>query len=292
MDEPLIVVVGATGGCGNHITRQLILGGKRVRILVRDYQKAVNKFHDIWDKLEGVYVVDFAKEHWYKDAAHAICETDAKVSHVVSCMAATSPEDISDMFMYNFEINRRLISFLTIEPSVHFILISSFFVSNPAHRISRMLNKFRPNCLGYKNLAEAYLKITLPFYTIIRPGKLEGFDEDVTPGYFEVKQGDSIPGFIKRASVGKAVLDYINSGKSNRTFEVLTSKEKISSPYINYFQLPNKITKDKKEDIILYNHSGVVEFYKWKNVCYSFIFLGIFMKFIVYRRNRFKSTKF
>jgi nucleoside-diphosphate-sugar epimerase len=289
MEEDIYLVVGATGGCGYHITKELISRGKRVSIVIRDHNKAQKLFKDIWDKFEGVYVIDFTKEHWNKDIIHAIEDSKGVISYVISNLAATSDTDVKEMYMYNYEINRRLIYAFKKIPLKNFVFISSFLTDNPSHHIAKRINKYRFNSLGYKNLVEVYLKLSGLRYTIIRPGKLEEF-EDSQPSYFEVKQDDKVPGFITRATVGKAVADFLETNTNNVQFEILTNKDKLKEPYINPFPEYNFKTYDLKHTLI-HNHKGVQIFEKYNTFCLSTMFIGFFLKFTVHVFRRYKINR-
>ena len=290
MEEDIYLVVGATGGCGYHITKELVDRGKRVRIIIRDYEKALMIFKDIWNKIEKVYVNDLSKEYWNKEVLFVINDCDGMIGYVISNLAATSDSDVGDMFMYNYEINRRLISIFKEIPLKNFVFISSFFTDNPSNHIAKRINKYRFNSLGFKNLVEIYLKLSGLKYTIIRPGKLEGFEES-QPSYFEVKQDDKVPGFITRASVGKAVADFLETKIDNVQFEILTSKDKLEMPYINPFT-DYKFKFHNFEETLIHNHLGVLYFNKYSSFCLSTLCIGIFLKFIVFGYRRHKIKKF
>ena len=291
ISDDLYLVVGATSGCGYHIVRELLSRNKKVRIIVRDYDKAIKLFADVWEKIESAYVVDFTKEHWEKDILYACTDkSNEKIDYVISLLAATNKNDV-DIYLYNFEINRRLISFFQKYSQLkNFVFISSFYSENPKDRLAIKLNKLRPNCLGCKNLVEVYLRLSGLKYTIIKPGKLEGF-KDSKASFFEIKQGDRNSGFVERATVGKSVADLLELNKNEITFEILTNqKESLNKPYVNIFN-EFEFENEKKENFIIHNHRGIVLFDKNIKFCLYTLFTGIILKYFAYRIHRFKIRK-
>jgi len=291
----IILIAGATGESGVKIVEYLISQNIKVRILVRNLDKAKSVFFNIWEKLDGIYECDLANEFTYKEALRdAFQETkNCKVTKVISCLAGTTKEDEKIMHIANYKININLINYCKKEEIEKFIFISSAQITKPYSFISLFINQVRPDALGLKNLVEIFLRKSGLNYIIIRPCKLED-----KPILHEVNtgQGDNIVGFITRTTLAKVIFDSMKAGINNCTFEVSGEYSQMDKSYINPFQGENlaKLKPDIPSDNIVYNHLGCLNLRKKIEFPLGLIAGGVALRaftFVLSRILRVKTNK-
>jgi len=289
--KEIILIAGATGESGVKITHELLKANKKVRLLVRNMDKAKSTFFDIWEKLEGVYECDLSLDNHNEALKEAFEETkNRKVTKVISCLAATTKEDEKIMHIANYKININLINFCMKQNIQKFVFISSAQITKPYSFISLFINQVRPDALGLKNLVEIYLRKSGINYIIIRPGKLEDkpYLHEINTG-----QGDNIMGFITRTTLARLVSDSMNADINNCTFEASGEFGKLKNKYTNPF-IDNYSTKFKQDipnDNIVYNHLGCVNLKRKINLPIALISGGIALKLFTYMLSKILRVK-
>lgn len=208
-DEPVVLVVGATGKTGGAAVEQLVAQGTwRVRAMVRDPAKA-RPFP------AGVHVVTGD----LRDAASLAAAVQG-ARYVISAAGSTGGEWFGDNApeKVDFEGTRNLADAAKAAGVRHVCLVSSMGVTHPEHPLNKRLN----NILDWKLKGEAALRASGVGYTIVRPGGLR--DEPGGTQGVQAMQGDTLEneGTIPRADVAAAcVAALTTAAAAGVTFELI-----------------------------------------------------------------------
>lgn len=204
-----ILVVGATGGVGQHVVRKLIARGQAPRCVVRD----MNHAEDLFDGQVEFHIGDIREPDTlpeaFADIRVVICATGSRMP-----FGNNGPQHV------DFEGIANLTLAALAAQVEHFILVSSVAVTRAENN---PLNNFG-NVLEWKLRGEDSLRSSGLAYTIVRPGGLR----DDPGGEFRIEfdQGDTISGLITREDVAEVCLQALAYPEAyNATFEVVQTDE-------------------------------------------------------------------
>jgi len=203
----LVLVVGATGGVGRHVTRKLLARGEPLCLLVRNPVRIRTLFGDV----PCVFVGDTRQLNTLKPAFQGvravICTTGTTMP-----VGSNSPEHV------DYEGVRNLVEVAHAAKVELFVLVSSCAVTKPDHP----LNKFG-QVLTWKLKGEDTLRASGLTYTIVRPGGLT--NEPGRQSALVFDQGDRISGMISRADVAEVCIQALHQPDArNTTFEVVQTQ--------------------------------------------------------------------
>ena len=204
----LVLVVGATGGVGQHVTRKLMARGEPLCLLVRNAVRIRTLFGDV----PCVFVGDTRQTDTltpaFQDVRAVICATGTTTP-----VGSNSPEHV------DYQGVRNLVEAARAARVEHFLLVSSCAVTKPDHP----LNKFG-QVLTWKLKGEDALRASGLTYTIVRPGGLT--NEPGGQSALVLDQGDRISGMISRADVAEVCIQaWLQPKARNTTFEVVQTQD-------------------------------------------------------------------
>jgi uncharacterized protein YbjT (DUF2867 family) len=215
--RPLVLVAGATGGTGHALVDQALAAGYRVRVLVRDEDKARGLFGN-----RVAYAVGDVRN------ARPLRSAVRGADYVVSALGSNTrrdPENSPELVDYG---GVKALAEAARDAGVrHFVLVSSMGVTHPDHPLNRMFD----DILVWKLRGEDALRASGVPYTIVRPG---GLTND--PGgrlALEVMQGDprDVTGRISRADLATLLVNALGrESASGRTFEVVSGDAPATEP--------------------------------------------------------------
>lgn len=213
-----VLVVGATGKTGRHITDQLRADGTdlNVKAMVRDQAKA-----NFADTVE-VVVGDVLKPETLK-AAMAGCDA-------IVCATGAAPSfDITGPYQVDFVGTRNLVDTAKAMGIQRFVIVSSLCVSKFFHP----LNLFWL-VLFWKKQAEQYIIKSGLTYTIVRPGGLRSEDSEEA---IVMSAADTLfDGGIARQKVAQVCIAGLREPTAeNKIVEIVTSPEAQGQPLGNLF---------------------------------------------------------
>ena len=204
----LVLVVGATGGTGQQIVRELNAAGFKVRALVRDPAKAQATLGDTVE-----YATGDVRQRPTLDAALK------GVRYAISAIGATRKDPANSPEFVDFQGVQNLAEAAAAAKVDQLVIVSSAGVTQKDH----MLNKMFDNVLLWKAKGEAAVRASGVPYTIVRPGGLTN-----KPGGqngVRLEQGDQGTGIIPRADVARVCVAALKSPAArNRTFEVYSAQ--------------------------------------------------------------------
>jgi len=203
----VILVVGATGGVGQQVTRKLLARGESLCLLVRNPVRIRTLFGDV----PCVFVGDTRQPDTltpaFQDVRAVICATGTTTP-----VGSNNPEHV------DYQGVRNLVEAARAAKVEHFVLVSSCSVTKPDHP----LNKFG-QVLTWKLKGEDALRASGLTYTIVRPGGLT--DEPGGQAALIFDQGDRISGMISRADVAEVCIQALQQPNArNATFEVVQTQ--------------------------------------------------------------------
>ena len=203
-----VLVVGATGKTGLHVTNQLSAdcGGMTVRAMVRDRSIA-----DFTDAVE-VVVGDVLKPETLRTAM-AGCDA-------VICATGAAPSfDVTGPYQVDFVGTKNLVDVAKATGVKRFVIVSSLCVSKFFHP----LNLFWL-VLFWKKQAEEYIIKSGLTYTIVRPGGLRS--EDSGEAVVMSSADTLFDGGIARQKVAQVCIAALSeSAAENKIVEIVTSPE-------------------------------------------------------------------
>lgn len=211
-----VLVVGATGKTGLHVTNQLGGSGAVVRAMVRDRAKA-----DFADSVE-VVVGDVLKPDTLR-AAMAGCDA-------VICATGAAPSfDVTGPYQVDFVGTKNLVDAAKAAGVKRFVIVSSLCVSKFLHP----LNLFWL-VLFWKKQAEAYIIKSGLTYTIVRPGGLRSEDTGET---IVMSGADTLfDGGIARQKVAQVCIEALNEpGAENKIVEIVARAEAPEQSFKSLF---------------------------------------------------------
>jgi len=203
-----VLVAGATGQTGALIVRKLQQQGYRVRVLVRDPEKARARLGPDVEVVQADI----------RDA-EAVRAAAAGAWAVVSAISAGSKEGPERPETIDYQGVRNLVDGAVAGGAQRFVLISSRGVTDPDH----ILNRLFGNVLVWKLKGEDYLRASGIAYTIVRPGGL--LNEPGGKGEIVFAQGDPPMGekglFIPREDVATICVEALKHPEARfRTVEI------------------------------------------------------------------------
>lgn len=209
-DNDVVLVAGATGRTGQHIVRQLVDEGYRVRALGRDGDKVRAMFGDSVE----VAVGDVTDPASLKPAFDG-------VMLVVSAIGSSAKEGPGSPEFVDYGGNNNLVDAAVAVNVDQFVLVSSMGVTHPTHPLNKMLG----NVLIWKLKNEDYLRASGLDYTVVRPGGLH--DKAGGDQFIVLEQGDEWKVVaIARADVAEICVAALQTPEArNKTFEVFSVKE-------------------------------------------------------------------
>jgi len=249
----LVLVIGATGGCGRFMLLNAIKNTEyRWRLLVRDEERALKTFESLgFTNLKENRYIELVKG----DVTQSATELTQAFQGVHYIFLATGVGYSFDGGMFksglakkvDYEGTKKVVeAALAAQTVKHIAMVSSLFVLRPQLMISRLLNLLFDGDLDWKLYGENAVRSSGIPYTIIRPGNLDSkykypttFAElnqidqlPFTPKALQIDQGDRIQGHTSRADVAKlALLAFKFPEQSkNVTLDFITRPEALVNP--------------------------------------------------------------
>lgn len=202
-----VLVAGATGGTGQHIVKELLAQGYKVRAFVRDLDRAREKLG-----ADIEYAVGDVKDRDSIDTA--MRDVDA----VISAIGAVRGDPANTPEAVDYGGTKNLAEGAGSASVKHMVIVSSAGVTQEDHVLNRMFL----NVLNWKFQGEEALRNSGVPYTIVRPGGL--LNEPAGGKELIFKQGDdknfgSIPrADVARLCVAALAIPYARG----KTFEVIS----------------------------------------------------------------------
>jgi uncharacterized protein YbjT (DUF2867 family) len=213
-----VFVVGATGGTGKWIVRELV--GKNIPVvaLVRNREKGQQTLPAGVE----IFVGDVLQPETL-GAAIADCD-------VIICATGAAPGfDPTAPYRVDYEGTKNLVNLAKAKGINHFVFVSSLCVSQVFHP----LNLFWL-ILVWKKQAEDYLRQSGVNYTIVRPGGLK--NEDNTDSILMASADTLFDGSIPRQKVAKVCIEALfQPNAKNKTVEVIAKAEAPESTWERLF---------------------------------------------------------
>jgi len=207
--EKAALVVGATGGTGRALVRNLLAQQYTVRAFVRDEGKARTVLGD-----DVEYAVGDVRDPATLPAAMS------GMSYVISAIGASRSDPANNPEAVDYNGVKNLAEAAAGSGIEQFVLVSSSGVTQEDH----FLNKAMDNVLIWKFQGEEALRNSGVPYTIVRPGGLVN-----TPGGVDAlvfAQGDTSGGRISREDVALICIAALQvPSAQNKTFETYSSEE-------------------------------------------------------------------
>lgn len=211
-------VVGATGGTGQWIVRELVERGIPVVALVRNLEKG----QQLLPAAAQLVVGDVLQPD---SLAAAIADCD-----VILCATGAAPGiDPTAPYKVDYEGTKNLVNLAQSKGINHFVLVSSLCASQLFHP----LNLFWL-ILVWKKQAEEYLRQSGVCYTIVRPGGLK--DEDNTNPVLMASADSLFDGSIPRQKVAKVCVEaLLQPAARNKVVEIIAKAEAPASTWDRLF---------------------------------------------------------
>jgi uncharacterized protein YbjT (DUF2867 family) len=188
------------------VVQLLIERGARVRLLVRDEEKARTLFGDGVEIVTGDVRRPETLAPAMEGAGAVICATGARAP-----IGGNAPQKV------DYEGVANLASAAKANGVDRFVLVSSIGATNPNHP----LNAFG-KVLTWKKRGEDALRSSGLTYTVIRPGGLQDAPGEGRGLKFD--QGDRISGMVSRDDVAAACIEALDQPTSHgATFEMIAT---------------------------------------------------------------------
>ncbi len=254
------LVVGATGGTGIQLVKELLNQGKQVKILVRNNTKARTVLKDCYDKINGTLEYQLGENQIRgdqdiiinKELLEAIEWSDIVIS-ALGAPLGCDPQ-ICDYYSTVELINHCEKSNNINKP---FVYISSLGITRPSHYFILFLNWLFPYVMGWKALAENRLRQSKLKYFIVRPG---GLKDNKSRKPIIISQGDTVFGMIDRGNLARFIVSSLSDegiNKNRSTIEVIESKEDSDREII----LKNEVKSDAEDYLITQDHFNTTRNY-------------------------------
>jgi len=225
----LVLVAGASGRTGQHIVRELVAKGFRVRALVRNADSARALLGE--DGIE--YAVGDVRQRATLDSAMR------GVRYAISAIGAVPKEAGNSPEFVDYEGVRNLAEAAAAAKVDQLVLISSAGVTQKDH----VLNRVFDNVLIWKGKGEDAVRTSGVPYTIVRPGGLT--DKPGGQSGVRLEQGDKGTGMISRGDLARVCVAALTSAAArNRTFEVYGAE---TPPEIDWDGLFGKLAADSSQ---------------------------------------------
>ncbi len=220
-----VLVVGATGKCGQWVVKRLLHYGVHVRVFSRERDKALSLFGERVEIVTG-------KIQSASDIALAVKGCDAVISALGSSSYSgeSSPADVD-----RDGVKRLVDEALKVGVS-HFGLVSSLAVTKWYHPLNLFAGVLLKKWEAEEHLRSVFSRPGLS-YTIVRPGGLK--DGEPLHHKLHVDTGDRLwSGWINRSDVAEllVVALWVERAK-NKTFEVVNDSEEEQSGLEQYYDL-------------------------------------------------------
>jgi uncharacterized protein YbjT (DUF2867 family) len=221
----IVLVVGATGGVGQHVTSKLLERGEPVCLLVRNPVRIRTLFGDV----PCVFVGDTRQPESLTPAL-------SDVRAVICATGTTTPAGSNSPEHVDYRGVRNLVEAARAARVGHFVLVSSCAVTRPDHP----LNNFG-QVLTWKLKGEDALRASGLMYTVVRPGGLT--NEPGGQAALTFAQGDRISGMVSRADVAEVCIQALRQPNArNVTFEVVQAQ---GAPVDNWATLFATLSPDR-----------------------------------------------
>jgi len=210
-NQPLIVVIGASGRTGKLVLEGLAKRDLRIRALSRDTAKASAD-------IQGDYEWVQADVTQPETLVMALQETDI----IISTIGAKPGKGVNGPESVVYKGVKNLVDEAKRAGIRHIIYMSSIGAGGSQHFSTVFLNLFMNKTMKWKSLGEEYIRSSGIDFTIVRPGGLYG--EPGTQG-IKFDQGDKIIGSIPRGDVASVLIEAVyNVDAINKTFEIINDK--------------------------------------------------------------------
>ena len=210
-NQPLVIVIGASGRTGKLVLEGLAKRDLRIRALSRDTAKASADIGGNYEWVQADVTQPETLVMALQDSDIIISTIGAKPERGVN-----GPESV----VYKGVIN--LVDEAKRAGTRHIIYMSSVGAGGAQHFSTVFLNLFMNKTMKWKSLGEEYIRNSGIDFTIVRPGGLYG--EAGTQG-IRFDQGDKIIGSIPRGDVASVLIEAVyNSDAINKTFEIINDE--------------------------------------------------------------------
>ena len=210
-NQPLIVVIGASGRTGKLVLEGLAKRDLRIRALSRDTAKASAD-------IQGDYEWVQADVTQPETLVMALQETDI----IISTIGAKPGKGVNGPESVVYKGVKNLVDEAKRAGIRHIIYMSSIGAGGSQHFSTVFLNLFMNKTMKWKSLGEEYIRSSGIDFTIVRPGGLYG--EPGTQG-IKFDQGDKIIGSIPRGDVASVLIEAVyNVDAINKTFEIINDE--------------------------------------------------------------------
>jgi uncharacterized protein YbjT (DUF2867 family) len=214
-----VLVVGATGGTGRALVRNLLAQDYKVRAFVRDEDKGRVVLGDDIDFIVGDV----------REPATVLPAMDG-MAYVISAIGASRSDPTNNPEAVDYNGVKNLAEAAAQSGVKQFVLVSSSGVTQEDH----FLNKAMDNVLIWKFKGEEALRNSGVPYTIVRPGGLVN-----TPGGIDTlvfAQGDTTAGRISREDVALICIAALQIPlAADKTFEIYSSEEPGTNDWAGMF---------------------------------------------------------
>lgn len=220
-----VLVVGATGKCGQWVVKRLLHYGVSVRVFSREHDKAFRLFGEHVEIFTG-------KIQSVSDIALAVKGCDA----VISALGSSSYSGESSPADVDRDGVKRLVDEASKAGVSHFGLVSSLAVTRWYHPLNLFAGVLLKKWEAEEHLRSVFSRPGLS-YTIVRPGGLK--DGEPLHHKLHVDTGDRLwSGWINRSDVAEllVVALWVERAK-NKTFEVVNDIEEEQSGLEQYYDL-------------------------------------------------------
>ena len=286
------IVFGGTGGVGYFITKYLLERNFKVRLVVRNIEKTKKVFKEDYEKFEKVFVIDYLQEteNYIKNGPKGIFKEVFQINKedkIEFVFQATGNRKFFNERMtkkIDYILNKILID-KSKELNVNkFIFISAACITKRLHIVSILLNFFLGTVMGWKLMAENYLRESGLNYVIIRPGQLV---DRKNPSPMIIRQGDNITNKSDRASVGKLAVECLF--KSNFPKKYTIECEIIKNSENKDFDIEIKgndiLKEDDKNSICKVNHFHINSIVKTILISTFILSLSLLVKNLIYKKH-------
>lgn len=213
----LVLIIGATGGCGSAAYHHCKAENFRVRALVRDEAKGRRVLGGDADLVLGSL-----------DNPASLEGAFAGVDAVIVALGAVRSDITSSSEKVDYQGTLDLITAARSNPNLKkYIWVTSGQVTHPERFVAKILNSVANNVLGHKFRGEMALRASGLPYVIVRPMGLANNDDDTTAP--TIAQGDPWgSGRITRNTVGLVCTRALLLAPTGVSFECKAGNDKAA----------------------------------------------------------------